>query len=70
MGTTDFCLKQSSEFTNAWKIIYVYVSSESRRNHNIKIANKSSDNVAKFRYYKMTLTNLNFMPEEMSSRLK
>jgi len=50
--------------------MYVYVSSESRRNHNIRIANKSSDNVAKFKYYEMTPTNLNFMPEEISSRMK
>jgi hypothetical protein len=69
MATTSDFKVQICEFIHAQKNVYVYVSSESRRNHNIKIAHKSSDNVAKFKYYKMTLTNLNFMPEEMSSRL-
>jgi hypothetical protein len=39
------------------------------QNHNIKIANRSYENVPKFRYLGMTVTNQNLIHEEMKSRL-
>ena len=39
------------------------------QNHNIKIANRHFENVARFKYLRTTLTNENFMHEEDKSRL-
>jgi hypothetical protein len=39
------------------------------QNHNIKIANRSSENVVKFKCLRMTVTNKNFTYEEIKSRL-
>jgi len=38
-------------------------------NHNIKITNKSFENVAKFKYFRMTLTNQNSLHKEVISTL-
>jgi hypothetical protein len=40
-----------------------------KQNHSIKITNKSSEDVAKFGYLGITLTNQNCMLEETKSRL-
>jgi hypothetical protein len=39
------------------------------QNHGIKIANRSFENVAKFRYLEMTVANQNLIHEEIESRL-
>jgi hypothetical protein len=39
------------------------------QNQNIRIANESFENVAKFRYLGMTLTNQNDVHDEIKSRL-
>jgi hypothetical protein len=40
-----------------------------RRNYNIKIANRTSENVAQFKYLGVTATNQNFIQEEINRRL-
>lgn len=52
-----------------FKINYLLVSRHqtTEQNHNIKEANKSFENVAKF--FETTLTNQNFIYEEIRSRL-
>jgi hypothetical protein len=39
------------------------------QNHNIKLGNRSFENVAKFRYFWMRVTNQNLINEEIKSRL-
>jgi hypothetical protein len=39
------------------------------RSHNIKIANRTFEDVAKFRYFGMTITNESLIHEEIKSRL-
>jgi hypothetical protein len=39
------------------------------QNHNIKIANKSSENVARYKYLGTAITKQNFIQEEIKSRL-
>jgi hypothetical protein len=39
------------------------------QNHNIKIANRHFENVARFKYLRTTLTNENLIHEEVKSRL-
>jgi hypothetical protein len=39
------------------------------QNHDVKIANRSFENVAQFRYLQMTVTNQNLIQEEIKRRL-
>jgi hypothetical protein len=39
------------------------------QNHNIKIGNRSFENVAKFKYLGMTITNEDFVVDDIKSRL-
>jgi hypothetical protein len=55
---------------NAEGAPYIFMSQQNAvKNHNIKIANKSVENVAKFRYFAVTLTAQNCMHEEIRSIL-
>jgi hypothetical protein len=47
----------------------VFHHPNSGQNENIRIANESLENVAKFKYFGMTLTNLNDIYNEIRSRL-
>jgi hypothetical protein len=40
-----------------------------RQNHDIKIANRSLENVAQFKYLGITVTNQNFIQEEIKRRM-
>jgi hypothetical protein len=56
---------------NAEKTKYMIMShhQNSGWNQNIRIANKSSGNVEKFKYLEITLTNQNYIHDEIKSRL-
>jgi hypothetical protein len=56
---------------NAEKTKYMIMSCHlnSGQNQNIRITNKSLENVAKFKYLGMTLTNKNDIHDEIKSRL-
>jgi len=56
---------------NTEKTKYVTMSyhQNAGRNHNLAIASKSFENVAKFRYLRMTVTNQSFIHEEITSTL-
>jgi hypothetical protein len=45
------------------------VSRETRKNRNIKVANKFFENMERFKYLGMTLNNQNGMHEETKGRL-
>jgi hypothetical protein len=50
--------------------VYVAVSSpECKENHDIKIANRSFENLAQFKYLGTTITNQNLIQEEIKRRL-
>jgi hypothetical protein len=56
---------------NSEKTKYMIISCHlnSRQNQNIRIANESFRNVAKFKYFEMMLTNQNYIHDEIKSRL-
>jgi hypothetical protein len=56
---------------NAEKTKYMIMSrhSNSGQSHNIRIANESFENVAKFKYLRTTPTNQNDIHDEIKSRL-
>jgi hypothetical protein len=60
-ASKEVCLK-----INAKKLKYILLSyyQTARKNHDIKIANKSSENMAQFIYLGMTGTNQNFIQKE------
>jgi hypothetical protein len=49
--------------------VYVNVMLEGRTGHSVKIANRSFEDVAKFKYLGATLTDQNCMHKEIKSRL-
>jgi hypothetical protein len=46
----------------------VYYHQNARQSYNIKIANNALENVAKFRYLRTTVTNQNYMYEEIEGK--
>jgi hypothetical protein len=71
---TDILLNTSKEVSlnvNVEETKYMFVSCHltTGQNQCIKVANKSFENVAKFIYLEVTLTNQNCIHEEIKSRL-
>jgi hypothetical protein len=64
--------KETGLEVNAEKTMYEFMFCEqkARHNHNIKIGNKSTENVAKFRYLQATLTYENCIHKNIKSGLK
>jgi hypothetical protein len=72
--TSETLLEASRDIgleTNAEKTKYMILSghTNSGQHQNIRIANESSENVAKFKYLGTTLTNQNDIHDEIKSRL-
>jgi ribosomal protein S2 len=68
--TTETLTDASKEVgleVNTEKTKYMLLSSHQNagQNHDIKIANRCFQNVAQFRYFRMTITNLNLIQEEI-----
>jgi hypothetical protein len=69
------CIKKNTESWSRNKCrenqVYVAISSpECRSNRDVKIANRSFENVAQFKYLEMTVTNQNLIQEDIKRRLK
>jgi hypothetical protein len=64
----EAALEENAEKT-MYMLLYHQDHQRAGQNHNIKIANKSSENVAQFRYLGMTITNQNLIQEEFKRRL-
>jgi hypothetical protein len=66
---TGFFLHKGIISTAAEKTRYMVKSRQQnvRQNHSVLTANKSFDNVAKFEYLAATLTNQNWIHEEIKS---
>jgi ribosomal protein S2 len=62
--------KEVSSEINSEKTKYMLMSrKKTGQKHGIKIANRSVEGVAKFKYFGTTLTDQNCMQEEIKSRL-
>jgi hypothetical protein len=65
-ASRDVCLAVTAEKT---KYVIMFHHPNLVQNKNIRIANESFENVAKFKYLGMTLTNKNDIHDEIKSRL-
>jgi hypothetical protein len=63
--------KEAGVEVNAEEIKYMLLSHhhDAGQNHDVKIANRYSENVAKLKYLGTTVTNKNFIHEQIKSRL-
>jgi hypothetical protein len=65
-ASKEICVEVIIEIT---ELMLMYCLKDSGQNHNIKVANKCFENVTKFRYLEMTITNQNLIQGEIKSRL-
>jgi hypothetical protein len=65
-ASKEVCVEVITEIT---KLVLIYYLENSGRNLNIKVANRRFENVTKFRYFGMTVTNQNLIQEEIKSGL-
>jgi ribosomal protein S2 len=71
METLNDATKEVGLEVNTEKTKYMLLSRHQNagQNHDIKIANRCFENVAKFRYSGTTITNQNLIQEEINRRL-
>jgi hypothetical protein len=65
----DTINKNAKTLIDASKEVGPEVKAEKLRNHDIKMANRSSENVARFKYLGTTVTNQNLIQEEIQREL-
>jgi hypothetical protein len=71
MLTCDDASKKVGLEVNAQETKYILMSPQqnARQNHDIKLGNRSFENVAQFRYLRTTVRNRNSIREEIKRRL-
>jgi hypothetical protein len=67
VATKEIGLEVNTEKT---KCMVMFRDQNAGQNHSIKIDNKSFERLEQFKYFGTTLTNQNFIPEEIKRRFK
>jgi hypothetical protein len=67
--STETFIKFGLEANTHKKYLFTSRHQNEEQNHNIKIVNRSFENVENFKYFEKTISNQNLIHEETSSRL-